>query len=691
MLKKRTLSVEMRQKHRGLLVFLVLVASFSCFFAMHAHTASADINPEINFQGKLTNPDGTNVTDGTYSIVFSIYSVSTGGTAIWTETQSSVSVASGIFQVNLGSVTTLPGSINFNTPGLYLGIKVGSDAEMSPRIQFTAAPYAFNSQSLGGVLASGYGTLAGTQTWTNTNTFNNAIAANGGLSVGGTSIISGSGVVSSTGLSGTYSNSVALTNSANTYAGSTLAITGTPTASGTASLAQFGGALSGGNSATNGGTYVSVVEPGSGAGSAADFLNFQNGSAQSVLNVTSGGAVNADTVAGGNAQGYFLRNSTPTDIAGFQALDLSGASYGFLDVNKYFNGTAWVDDGLNRLGSSFQIQNDSFTFYSFGTGTTFTPRFTVASGGNVGVGTTGTPSSLLSVGGSTGNFLVNTAGAITAATGITNAGGAVSLNASSNFNTAINTGTSTGTVSVGNSVAGAVSLQSGAAVNITGGAASTVDIGANTLSLQTTNNGAITTGSGALTIGGATSINNTAAVKITNANAFLIQTTGGSGTLFAANTSASTITVTGAESVSGNLQVGSLQIGTAQTAGYVATTNATGNISLTEPPVKSTYNSTTLEAGNTIIWTGSVTCATGPCTAILSTTGATGGPAIFTNVLSVQCTPQGVSTAANSLYCGYESYTAATKTLLLRLDEPGGALAAPADESGTVYVTVVGN
>ena len=132
----------------------LLVAIFGILFLYHP--AHAAINPQINFQGKLTNPDNTNVANGTYSIVFSLYTVSSGGANIWTETQGSVSVTDGVFQVALGSVTALPGSVDFNTASIFLGIKVGADAEMTPRIQFTAAPYAFNSDKVGGISASGF-------------------------------------------------------------------------------------------------------------------------------------------------------------------------------------------------------------------------------------------------------------------------------------------------------------------------------------------------------------------------------------------------------------------------------------------------------------------------------------------------------------------------------------------------------
>jgi hypothetical protein len=129
-------------------------------FVVAPAKTDAAINPQIGFQGKLTNTDGTNVTDGNYSIRFRIYTDPTADTGTcantckWEETQASVAVAGGIFNVNLGSVTTLPGSVDFNASALYLGIKVGSDAEMTPRVRLTAAPFAFNSDLLDGLDSS---------------------------------------------------------------------------------------------------------------------------------------------------------------------------------------------------------------------------------------------------------------------------------------------------------------------------------------------------------------------------------------------------------------------------------------------------------------------------------------------------------------------------------------------------------
>jgi hypothetical protein len=55
----------------------------------------------------------------------------------------------------------------------------------------------------------------------------------------------------------------------------TVALTGVTVADATSSLLRLGNAITSGNATTNGGTYLGINLPGSGAGSAADFLNFQ--------------------------------------------------------------------------------------------------------------------------------------------------------------------------------------------------------------------------------------------------------------------------------------------------------------------------------------------------------------------------------------------------------------------------------
>ena len=124
--------------------------------------AAVGINHAINFQGKLTNPNGTNIANGNYVFVFSLYAASSGGAAIWTETDT-LTLTEGIFQVNLGpsaaGANTNFANVDFNSDSLYMGIKVGADAEMTPRVQYTATPYAFNSEKLGGIAAAGFAQL----------------------------------------------------------------------------------------------------------------------------------------------------------------------------------------------------------------------------------------------------------------------------------------------------------------------------------------------------------------------------------------------------------------------------------------------------------------------------------------------------------------------------------------------------
>lgn len=128
----------------------------------------------VNFQGKLVNPDGTNVTDGSYSIRFRLYtdqSADSAGpcdplttTCRWEETQT-VGLADGNFQVRLGALTPLVGAVDFTTQDLYLGIKISSDAEMNPRVEFSSSPYAFNASALDGLASNNFVQLAnGVQT-----------------------------------------------------------------------------------------------------------------------------------------------------------------------------------------------------------------------------------------------------------------------------------------------------------------------------------------------------------------------------------------------------------------------------------------------------------------------------------------------------------------------------------------------
>lgn len=94
----------------------------------------------ISVQGVVRNTDGSVFPTGNYSMRFRIYTVATGGTAIWTEEQNGIRIEGGVYSVLVGKVTPL-GSIPFNQT-LYLGVSVDGGIELSPRATFTAAPAA---------------------------------------------------------------------------------------------------------------------------------------------------------------------------------------------------------------------------------------------------------------------------------------------------------------------------------------------------------------------------------------------------------------------------------------------------------------------------------------------------------------------------------------------------------------------
>ena len=122
------------------LAFLALAAIIVTF-----SSSSAEVPQMINYQGRLADSGGAPL-DTIVSMRFRIYADSTTSTYLWTETHASVTVDEGLFNVLLGSVTAVPDSV-FDGSMRYLGIKVGSDSEMTPRGKLVSVGYAFHSGS----------------------------------------------------------------------------------------------------------------------------------------------------------------------------------------------------------------------------------------------------------------------------------------------------------------------------------------------------------------------------------------------------------------------------------------------------------------------------------------------------------------------------------------------------------------
>ncbi len=124
---------------RGIIFLFAALMLLSCF-SFSADAQVSTIPRTISYQGYLTNATGAPV-NGTIEMVFSIFNVLSGGAPLWNETQTTVPVINGIYNVILGSVNEI--NLPFNTP-YYLGMSIGGE-ELSPRKAITSVGYAFRA------------------------------------------------------------------------------------------------------------------------------------------------------------------------------------------------------------------------------------------------------------------------------------------------------------------------------------------------------------------------------------------------------------------------------------------------------------------------------------------------------------------------------------------------------------------
>lgn len=465
------------------------------FALLNAQPANATINRQIGFQGKLTNPDGTNVTDGTYSIRFRIYTDPTAdaantcsaNTCKWEETQGSVSVSSGIFQTELGSSTTLPASVDFNNSTLYLGVKVGSDSEMTPRIRLTAAPYAFNSDLLDGLDSSALVQLSpGSQ-------------QTGNINISGTitsGAINGLTLVQATDgftLAGGTTSRTLTVQGADITVGSTIQ----PTSAGALAVRSNGAnAL---NLDTGGAAAINIGV----SGTSVNAINVGNATSNPNISFTGSGTF-------GTTSGAVSLNGDVTVASGKTLTITSGSVTHTFSSNTASSGYAFnltnSNTGAGVAINGFTITPANTATPSAGTNTLNGLNF--AAGGALGGGDATNGINFASATGYTNfinspSFVLNSSGAISGVTTISTSG---TIN-SNTFNSS--------TLTFG--AAGTATVQSAAsqALTITGNAASTWSTTAGNLTIQA-GSGTVSLGSSTvLSASGALSLNSGAASALT--------------------------------------------------------------------------------------------------------------------------------------------------------------------------------
>lgn len=163
--------VRLRPRGVALLLLGFAVVLSTAFSLLRPAQTNAATSNTINFQARLESNTGAIAPDGVYNVEFKLYNASSSSgssqgsctgdaNCLWTEdylvsASHGVTVTNGYLTVNLGSITSFPGTIKWDQQ-LYLTMNIGQtggsptwDGEMSPRLTLTALPYAFRA----GVLA----------------------------------------------------------------------------------------------------------------------------------------------------------------------------------------------------------------------------------------------------------------------------------------------------------------------------------------------------------------------------------------------------------------------------------------------------------------------------------------------------------------------------------------------------------
>jgi hypothetical protein len=513
----------LRSSKPFLAVFAVVVVMLSTFLAgMHSpRTALAATSNGINFQARLMSNTGGIVPDGFYNVEFKIYNAATSGTLQFTDTyydangvtagqDARVRVANGYLTVSIGSQSgnPFPSTINWDQQ-MWITMNIGGttqtatptwDGEMSPRLQLTAVPYAFRA----GQLASLAGSFTGVLKFANSFGQDSTITLpDPGAS---TATVCYQGSASCGFLTGTAAGFIQ--NGTTVQTGANFNIRSAATGS-------VGAVVQGAN------------------GQTADLLQLQSWNGTTATNVFSVNNSGVVTLAGGLTADV----TTPATATATAITVKPGTSSGASSNGAALNLRGGDGSGTTTVtGGAVAIQGGSATG---GSGTRTGGDVTI----DAGTGAAFTNNGTVTVGGTNAKTLtIGATASIGANTQTINIG---TLNTTGTQNVTIGSGSS--------ATAGTTVVQAKGAVNITGGAASTWDIGNNQLSLQTTTNGAITTGTGLLTQGGNITFSGTAARTITGpaTGGLTVNVTGGPLTLSTTTSGALAVTSAGALNFTG--------------------------------------------------------------------------------------------------------------------------------------------
>jgi hypothetical protein len=125
-----------------LILVAIMLLTIPAIAAPYFAPTAASITT-IPYQGRLADAAGLPITSR-QNMEFRLYDTPTSNTSLWAEFWTggnAVNVSDGLFSVMLGSINTGLSAVVQSHSELYLGITIGTDTEMSPRVQLGSVPF----------------------------------------------------------------------------------------------------------------------------------------------------------------------------------------------------------------------------------------------------------------------------------------------------------------------------------------------------------------------------------------------------------------------------------------------------------------------------------------------------------------------------------------------------------------------
>lgn len=112
----------------------------------------------FSYQGRIAGASG----NPSANLTVRLWSASTAGTLLFSETQNNVPLTDGIFSILVGNATAggVPDSVSVND--MWLGLSINGGAELAPRTRLSSVPFAIRAKGAQSLLVPGTSTIAAT-------------------------------------------------------------------------------------------------------------------------------------------------------------------------------------------------------------------------------------------------------------------------------------------------------------------------------------------------------------------------------------------------------------------------------------------------------------------------------------------------------------------------------------------------